>query len=196
MKRSEATALRLLVEAAGFAAHKHRKQFRKDADRTPYIQHPLAVARALAEEGGVDDPELLAAALLHDTLEDTDTSAAELEAAFGPRIAALVAEVTDDKSLPKAERKRLQFERAGRASPAAQQLKIADKLCNLRDIVAIPPADWSAERKREYFDWAKSVVDRIRAANLRLAAEFDAVYSVLPANASPTGTDPKTSDPS
>jgi len=170
----------LLLKAASLAAYKHRKHFRKDVDRTPYILHPLAVARALVEEGGVDDAELLAAALLHDTLEDTDTTASELETAFGPRIAKLVAEVSDDKALPKAERKRLQVERAGRASPAAQQLKIADKLCNLRDIVAIPPADWSVERKRAYFDWAKEVVDRVRGANAALAARFDEIYAHRP----------------
>lgn len=96
------------------------------------------------------------------------------------RIARLVAEVTDDKSLPKAERKRLQIERARQASPAAQQLKIADKLCNLRDIVVMPPADWSAERKREYFVWAKSVVDRVRRANPRLAKQFDMVHRASP----------------
>jgi guanosine-3',5'-bis(diphosphate) 3'-pyrophosphohydrolase len=166
----------LLLDAAIFAAHKHRAQRRKDAAATPFINHPLAVARALAEEGGVRDPEVLAAALLHDTIEDTETTYDELRGHFGARIADLVVEVTDTKFLAKRTRKRLQLSKARRASVAARQIKIADKLCNLRDILAVPPADWSAKRKREYFDWAKAVVDQVRGANPRLARKFDRVW--------------------
>ena len=104
-------------------------------------------------------------ARLHDTIEDTLTSYDELRGQFGTHIADIVAEVTDTKFLGKHTRKQLQVARASRASMAAQQVKIADKLCNLRDILASPPAKWSEARKREYFDWAKSVVDQIRGAN-------------------------------
>ncbi len=168
----------LMLKAAAFAAHKHRDQRRKDVKATPYINHPLALARALSEEGGVQDPEILAAALLHDTIEDTETSYDELRGQFGARIADIVAEVTDTKFLGKQSRKRLQLSKAGRASAAAQQVKIADKLCNLRDILGNPPAKWSEKRKREYFDWAKAVVDQVRGAIPKLERAFDAVYVV------------------
>ena len=170
------SGVQLILEAAQFAAHKHRDQRRKDAKATPYINHPLAVANALSEEGSVRDPEILVAALLHDTIEDTETTYAELRGRFGERIADIVAEVTDTKFLSKPVRKRLQLATAGRASTAAQQVKLADKICNLRDILARPPADWSPKRKREYCEWAKAVVDQLRGANRRLARKFDAVF--------------------
>ncbi len=170
-------ACRLILRAASFAADRHRDQRRKGLDETPYINHPFAVASALCDEGGVTDGELLAAALLHATIEDTATTQAELREAFGTRIAGIVAEVTDDKRLSKAERKRLQLDNASHVSSDAQQLKIADKLCNLREILSSPPADWPLFRKREYFDWAKAVVDQVRESNPRLAEKFDAAYA-------------------
>ncbi|MGH8130618.1 MAG: HD domain-containing protein [Steroidobacteraceae bacterium] len=168
---------RLILRAADFSAYKHRYQTRKGKDVTPYINHPLAVARALSEEGDVTDPELLAAALLHDTIEDTQTTFEELRGTFGERVAHLVVEVSDDKNLPKGERKRRQVEHATHISRDAQQIKIADKLCNLREILSNPPAGWSVARKQEYFEWAKAVVNQIREANRALAAKFDAVYA-------------------
>ena len=167
----------LILRAAAFAADRHRDQRRKGADESPYINHPFAVASALCDEGGVSDPELLAAALLHDTIEDTATTEQELKQAFGARIAAIVAEVTDDKHLSKAERKRLQLDHAALVSKDAQQLKIADKLCNLREILSSPPANWPLFRKYQYFDWAKAVVDQVRDSNPRLAEHFDAAYA-------------------
>ncbi|OGA65145.1 MAG: phosphohydrolase [Betaproteobacteria bacterium RIFCSPLOWO2_12_FULL_65_14] len=172
--------LALLLKALAFAAHKHRDQRRKDAQASPYINHPIALADLLVNEGGVTDVEVLCAALLHDTVEDTATKQAELEEAFGARIAAIVAEVTDDKKLPKAERKRLQVEHAGALSPEAKVVKLADKICNLRDVAIRPPAHWDLARRREYFDWAKRVVGGVRGAHPRLEAAFDAAYSKRP----------------
>ena len=169
--------LALLLKALAFAAHKHRDQRRKDAEASPYINHPIALADLLVNEGGVTDVEVLCAALLHDTVEDTATTPEELANAFGSRIARIVAEVTDDTALARAERKRLQVERAASISPEAKLVKLADKICNLRDVVDHPPASWSLERRREYFEWAKSVVDRLRGAHPRLEAAFDAAYS-------------------
>jgi len=168
--------LALLFKALAFAAHKHRDQRRKDAEASPYINHPIALADLLVNEGGVTDAEVLCAALLHDTVEDTATTPEELERSFGPRIARIVAEVTDDNTLPKAERKRLQVEHAASISPEAKLVKLADKICNLRDVAARPPAHWSLERRRKYVEWAKSVVDRLRGVHPRLEAAFDAVY--------------------
>lgn len=164
----------LVLDAAAFAADKHRRQRRKDAEATPYINHPLALATILAKEGCVADAEVIAAALLHDTVEDTETTFAELEARFGPTVAAIVAEVTDDKSLPKAERKRLQVTRAAHKSPGAKLVKLADKIANLRDIAASPPADWDAARKANYVRWASEVVSGMRGTNAALEAAFDA----------------------
>ncbi|AGA33744.1 Metal dependent phosphohydrolase [Thioalkalivibrio nitratireducens DSM 14787] len=170
----------LILRALAFAAHKHRDQRRKDADASPYINHPIALADILANEAGVTDPAVLCAAILHDTIEDTETTLEELEDAFGPEIATIVAEVTDDKTLPKDQRKQLQVEHAAHASPRAKLVKLADKIANLRDIAATPPADWSTERKREYFDWARQVVDRTRDASPGLGQLFDQVHRLRP----------------
>jgi GTP diphosphokinase / guanosine-3',5'-bis(diphosphate) 3'-diphosphatase len=170
--------LALLLKALAFAAHKHRDQRRKDAEASPYINHPIALADVLVNEGGVRDVEVLCAALLHDTVEDTATTPQELEEIFGPRIARIVAEVTDDKTLPKSERKRLQVEHAAALSPEAKLVKLADKICNLRDVAERPPASWDLARRREYFDWAKRVVDGLRGAHAQLEAAFDAAYGM------------------
>ena len=170
----------LLLKALAFAAHKHRDQRRKNEAASPYINHPIALANVLWQEGGVRDAAVLAAALLHDTIEDTDTQPEELRAEFGDEIAEVVLEVTDDKSLPKAERKRLQVEHAGHISQAAQLVKLADKICNVRDVASEPPQDWDLERRRAYFDWARAVVDGLRGVNPRLEAAFDEAHSRRP----------------
>ncbi len=176
--------LALLLKALAFAAHKHRDQRRKDPDASPYINHPIALADVLVNEGGVTDFDVLCAALLHDTVEDTATTHDELVDAFGAHIARIVAEVTDDKRLPKAERKRLQVEHAPQLSREARLVKLADKLCNLRDVAHRPPSGWDLERRREYFDWARQVVDGMRVAGdeemRRLEAAFDAAYAKRP----------------
>ena len=172
--------LPLVLEALAFAADKHRDQRRKDAAASPYINHPIALANVLVQEGDVADPAVIAAALLHDTLEDTQTTAAELRTAFGEAIARVVAEVTDDKDLPKAERKRLQVEHAATLSREAKLVKLADKICNLRDMADHPPAKWDLVRRREYFDWAKAVIDRLRGVHPRLEATFDAAFARRP----------------
>src|SRR3989440_5822275 len=173
--------LALLLKALAFAAHKPRDQRRKDAEASPYINHPIALANVLVNEGGVTDIEVLCAALLHDTVEDTATTHEELVDAFGSRIARIVAEVTDDQRLPKAERKRLQIEHAPTISKEAKLVKLADKLCNLRDVAERPPAKWDLARRREYFDWARQVVDGLRGVHPRLEAAFDAAYEKRPA---------------
>jgi len=162
-----------VFRALRFAAARHRRQRRKDSEDTPYINHLIAVLGILWETGGVRDPVTLTAAVLHDTIEDTETSRAELEREFGAEVAGLVAEVSDDKTLPKQRRKELQIEQAGTASSRARQLKLADKTANVSDIGMGPPLTWSPERRSEYVDWARQVVDRIRGANPELEAHFD-----------------------
>ena len=169
-----------ILRAASFAAERHRDQRRKGKEASPYINHPLALASLLAG-CGERDPALLMAALLHDTVEDTATTCGELERAFGAEVAAIVAEVTDDKAKPRDERKRLQIEHAAHLSRRAKLVKLADKICNLRDMTSSPPAGWSLERRREYFDWAKAVVDAMRGAHPELEARFDAEYARKPA---------------
>ena len=170
----------MLIGALSFAADKHRIQRRKDKEASPYINHPIALARILSVEGGVDDGVVLCAAVLHDTIEDTETSYEELAAQFGREIADVVLEVTDDKSLPKAERKQLQIEHAPRLSRAAKLVKLADKIANVRDVADHPPSEWPMERRREYFDWAKRVVDGLRGTHPGLEALFDAAYARRP----------------
>jgi GTP diphosphokinase / guanosine-3',5'-bis(diphosphate) 3'-diphosphatase len=169
-----------ILAAAAFAADRHRDQRRKGEDASPYINHPIAVANVLANEAGITDPVTLAAALLHDTIEDTKTTADELNAAFGSEITGVVVEVTDDKNLEKADRKRLQIEHAGSLSRRAQLVKFADKICNVRDINRSPPVDWTDERRVEYFIWAKKVVDQMRGASSTLEQLFDAEYARRP----------------
>ncbi|MCU0804152.1 MAG: HD domain-containing protein [Burkholderiales bacterium] len=170
----------LVVRALAFAAAKHRDQRRKDPAASPYINHPIALADVLVNEAGITDPEVIAAALLHDTIEDTKTTSAELEAAFGERVRRIVEEVTDDKDLPKEERKRRQIEHAHALSPAARLVKLADKITNLRDVANDPPHSWSLDRRREYFEWAKRVIDGLRGANPALEAIFDRAYAAKP----------------
>ena len=169
-----------LIGALSFAADKHRNQRRKDEEASPYINHPIMLAKILAVEGGVEDGLVLSAAVLHDTIEDTETSYEELAAQFGREIADVVLEVTDDKALPKAERKRLQIEHAPHLSRAAKLVKLADKIANVRDVADHPPSEWPIERRREYFDWAKRVVDGLRGTHERLEAAFDAAYARRP----------------
>ncbi len=169
-----------LLCAISFAATKHRDQRRKDLAASPYINHPIALANILANEAGIDDERVLIAAVLHDTVEDTETTEQELVKEFGQEIAGIVLEVTDDKALPKAERKRLQVEHAGTISRRAKLVKLADKICNLRDLAISPPADWPLQRRRDYFDWAKEVVDGLRGTHPGLETIFDEAYKARP----------------
>jgi guanosine-3',5'-bis(diphosphate) 3'-pyrophosphohydrolase len=165
-----------LMRALDFVARKHSDQRRKGAAAEPYINHLAEVAFLVAEATQGRDPLAVLGALLHDTLEDTDTTRKELESEFGVEAAALVAEVTDDKSLPKQERKRLQVETAPHKSERARLIKIADKTSNLRSIVASPPVKWDTARREEYFEWAEHVVEGCRGVNVHLEAEFDEAY--------------------
>jgi guanosine-3',5'-bis(diphosphate) 3'-pyrophosphohydrolase len=169
-----------VIRALAFAADKHKNQRRKDREASPYINHPIALAQILVNEASVTDPVAVVAAVLHDTVEDTDTTLDELTAVFGAEVAGIVAEVTDDKALSKEERKRLQEVHAPTASFRAQQVKLADKIGNLRDLASSPPARWDLERKRAYFDWAKRVIDGVRGRHQALEALFDEAYQHKP----------------
>jgi len=163
-----------LIEATLFAAEKHRECRRKDIDATPYINHPIKVAHLLAGVGKVEDTEMLQAALLHDTVEDTETKPEEIEERFGRAVRDLVMEMTDDKSLEKQERKRKQIEKAPRLSARAKMIKIADKTANLSDILDSPPIGWSMKRLQEYVRWSANVVEGCRGHNESLETLYDA----------------------
>ena len=163
------------ARALHFAARKHASQHRKGEAQEPYINHVAEVALLLAEATDGQDLNLVLAGLLHDTIEDTPTTHDELIENFGADVADLVLEVTDDKFLPKAERKKLQIEKAPHNSDRAKMIKIADKVSNLNSILNSPPVDWSEERKREYFEWARKVVDGCRGVNSYLEQKFDEV---------------------
>ncbi len=165
----------LVLQALSFAARKHRDQRRKGSDHAPYINHLIDVLDLLWRVGGVREAEVLAAAVLHDTVEDTATSPQEIEAAFGAGVRALVLEVTDDKSLPQAVRKQQQIEHAGQLSSGAKLIKLADKISNVRDLATHPPLLWPPARRRAYRTWATQVIDALRGANPGLEAEFDRI---------------------
>jgi (p)ppGpp synthase/HD superfamily hydrolase len=171
--------VRQILAAARFAAERHAAQRRKGRSGEPYVNHLLEVAELLARMADDLDTNLIVAALLHDTIEDVGVTRAELAERFGEDVASLVAEVTDDKSLPKETRKALQVENAPKKSPRAQALSAADKIANVRSIATSPPANWSFERRVEYVRWARQVVGRYSQLNRRLAAEFQQVGAEL-----------------
>ena len=183
-----------VIDAIAFAAHAHRMQRRKDKDGTPYINHPVALVQILAVEAGIDDADVLCAAALHDYLEDCcgadgQTTLEEgrrlLLERFGAQVLILVDAVTDDKSLPKAERKRQQVEHAAHVPHGAKLIKLADKTANLRDLIDFPPVEWAAYRRREYFDWAAQVIAQVRGTHPQLEALFDQAYAQRPDDATP-----------
>ena len=161
-----------ILKAAHFAAQKHRDQRRTDKDTSPYINHPISVARIISKIGNVEDSEVLSAALLHDTLEDTETTPEELIDNFGERVCSLVQEVTDDKSLPKLERKQKQIDHATELSDGAILIKLGDKISNITDITNTPPTSWDSKRCLEYFDWAEKVINNCPKVNQALENYF------------------------
>ena len=165
----------LFLKALHFSAAKHRDQRRKDEQASPYINHLIEVADILWETGRIRDMTTIIAGILHDTLEDTNTTPEELDAAFGSEIRSIVGELTDDKSLPQDERRRLQVEHAGKLSVRAQYVKLADKISNIGNIIDSPPGDWSSERKLEYVAWGEEVIDKLRGSNEPLERHFDAL---------------------
>ncbi len=164
-----------LLRAAAFSAARHRTPRRKGAEAFPYINHPLEVAELLASVAGITDIDTLVAAVLHDTVEDTGTSGEEIETLFGRKVRAIVEEVTDDKRLPKDQRKKLQAERAPGLSNPAKLIRIADKISNIQELIQSPPQHWSAQRRREYLEWARRVVDGCLRVNEALEHRFDEV---------------------
>ena len=166
----------IIIDAVYFAAQKHTGQTRKGANAEPYINHPVHVAHLLHTRGGVSNTEILSAAVLHDTLEDTNTTEEELKEKFGETILGFVKEVTDDKTLPKKKRKQIQIEHAPHLSEGATYIKIADKISNITDITTSPPKDWDMKRKQDYLNWAEAVVANCKEVNRPLLEHF---YSIL-----------------
>ncbi len=169
--------LRDVLAAARFAAERHKDQRRKGESAEPYVNHLLEVADLVSRATPNPDPIVLMAALLHDVVEDAGVTSAELAGHFGEAVAKMVAEVTDDKSLPKAVRKQRQVEHAPHLSPGAQLIKLADKISNLRGVLNSRPVGWDEPRCREYFEWARRVINGLQSPNPVLLAEFEAVYS-------------------
>ncbi|HMI53378.1 MAG TPA: HD domain-containing protein [Candidatus Saccharimonadales bacterium] len=167
----------VILKAIQFAACKHEKQRRKDVGESPYINHPIAVAYILADVGGVTDVDALVSAVLHDTIEDTNTTPAELEQQFGQSVLRVVEEKTDDKTLDKEVRKQLQIELAPRLSALAKAIKLADKICNVRDVIDCPPVGWSIQRRKDYLDWTEMVVLGCRGTNESLERCYDQLLS-------------------
>lgn len=171
------TALHAVIKAADFAALKHKDQKRRDQSQTPYINHPIGVAMIIITEGKVYDPTVIQAALLHDTVEDTDTTLDEIEKEFGFQVRQIVADMTDDQNLPKQERRRLQIANAKSKSKEAQLVRLADKLYNVRDLEKAKPINWTDKEVNKFYKFAKTVVDQIRGVNAHLEQKFDEVYA-------------------
>ncbi|XP_015589911.1 guanosine-3',5'-bis(diphosphate) 3'-pyrophosphohydrolase MESH1 [Cephus cinctus] len=168
--------LSVVLKCVNFAAIKHSKQRRKDMDQTPYINHPIGVANILIQEGDVYDPAVILAAILHDTVEDTNTTFEEIEQEFGPTVSRIVREVTDDKKLEKHERKLLQIKNTPNKSHEAKLVTLADKIYNLRDLLSSTPVGWTEVRVREYFKWAKQVISGCQGTNPKLEKALDMIF--------------------
>ena len=162
-----------LVEAASFAAQRHTGHQRKGNDKQPYINHPLEVANLIANVGQIDDVDVLIAAILHDTVEDVGVTKDDIVKQFGERVAGIVMEVTDDKTLPKEERKRLQVEHAPHLSAEAKLVKLGDKISNISDVTNNPPDGWDVQRRKQYIDWGEAVGKGLRGVNDSLEKKFD-----------------------
>jgi guanosine-3',5'-bis(diphosphate) 3'-pyrophosphohydrolase len=173
----ENTELQFLLGALKFASEKHILLKRKDAEQTPYIHHPIRVAELICRVGGVYDPIVLSAALLHDVIEDTKTKEEELIERFGEEVAGIVKEVSDDKNLDKDTRKEMQIRHAPHLSYKAKLIKLADKISNVKDIGSHPPSGWEFNRKVSYLDWAEQVVASLRGTNQPLEDLFDQVLA-------------------
>ncbi len=161
-----------LLRAVRFAAEKHRDHRRKGETAAPYINHPIAVAMQLAEAEFEANTELLIAAILHDVVEDTETTFGEVRSRFGQRVASIVAEVTDDKTLDEKTRKRRVVETIARKSREAHLLKLSDLIANVYDVIHYPP-NWSRDRKQRYFDWSERVAAAIRGVHAGLESRLD-----------------------
>ncbi|MBM3198113.1 MAG: bifunctional (p)ppGpp synthetase/guanosine-3',5'-bis(diphosphate) 3'-pyrophosphohydrolase [Chlamydiae bacterium] len=155
-------------QAAVFAAQKHKDQLKKNKEQTPYIVHPLGVAEQIMRIGGSYDADILIAALLHDSIENTDTTYEEIEQKFGSKVAGYVREVTEDQTLPLKVRKKLQIIHAFHQSQGATLIKLSDKLHNLHTLMVDPPAGWSQDKTDQYFQWAQAVIDNLPESNLPL----------------------------
>lgn len=165
--------LTFFLKALNFSAEKHRHQRRKDTAASPYINHPIEVANILWTVGDVHDEAAIIAAILHDTIEDTNTTPEEIRLSFGDEVLGLVLEVSDDKSLPKQERKQKQITHSPHLSRRAKQIKLADKICNVHDIAFAPPDHWPRQRRIDYLQWAQAVIDGLRGTNAQLEQFFD-----------------------
>lgn len=174
---SKLTDIGLILQAAHFSADKHRDQRRKGSRNTPYINHPLEVAERLNRIGGIEDVTVLVAAILHDTIEDTETTAAEIERLFGYEVAKLVSELTIDKEPYWTVRKRAEIDGAPRLSRNAKLIKLSDKTSNVADTISNPPGEWTLQRRRDYLEFARLVADGCRGVNAALDAEFDRVMA-------------------
>jgi (p)ppGpp synthase/HD superfamily hydrolase len=162
-----------ILRAADAAARWHVHQRRKGAAEEPYINHLLEVASLVADATQGDNPDVVVAALLHDAIEDQEVTVEIISREFGEHVAALVVEMTDDKTLEKAHRKRIQIETSHAKSQDTKVIKLADKISNLRAIALSPPPDWSVKRRLEYVHWAREVVQGLRGTSPLLEEEFD-----------------------
>ena len=165
--------MKRILKAARFAAEKHKQQKRKNAGSIPYINHPLEVADLLANVGDIKEENTIIAALLHDTIEDTKTSTEEIRKEFGDEVLKIVKEVTDDRTLPSKERKRLQVINASHKSQPAKQIKLADKICNIKSVIHDPPVGWNLQRRIQYLKWSEKVINGVRGCCPPLEKIFD-----------------------
>jgi len=161
-----------IFKALSFASKKHRGQKRRNKQSYPYINHPIEVVRLLTEVGGIYDADIISAAFLHDTVEDTDATAEEIEKEFGTAVKDYVIELTDDMSLPSKIRKQKQIDAAPHKSNGAKLIKLCDKISNITDIIYDPPVFWSHRRRLEYLDWSEQVIKGMPGTNANLEKLF------------------------
>jgi len=167
-----------LILSIDFAARKHSRQRRKDPAASPYINHPIEVMKLLSQ-CGITDVEILQSAVLHDTLEDTETSLSELTNLFGSRVANMVNEVTYEKQIPQIQRKQLEIDSIPHCSKGAQLIKQADKISNLTTIASSPPINWSSQRITGFIHWSYFIFKQCRGNNQQLDEITDKLMKQL-----------------
>jgi guanosine-3',5'-bis(diphosphate) 3'-pyrophosphohydrolase len=170
-------SLKQIFDALQFSADKHRKLKRKNKHATPYINHPIDVARILVTVGGVNDTDIICAALLHDTIEDTQTTEKEIEDIFGTKVKDYVVELTDNMELSADRRKEMQAKSFPHKSTGAKLIKLCDKISNVSDVIHDPPVFWTHSRRLRYLDSAEQLLDAIRGTNENLERKLDEIIA-------------------
>jgi len=166
-----------VLGAAIFATEKHKSQVRSNEKKTPYIIHPIEVADLVMKIGHVYDKDVLITALLHDVMDDTQTTYEQITSLYGTKVSSYLEEMTSKQGLSLKEQKKQQIMQAFRQNPSVAIIKLSDKLSNLKTLATSPPPSWSRDRIDQYFQWAQTVIENLPESNQLLKKAVKNVIS-------------------